>query len=480
MITVTLYSFAKRKNSTALPVSGTSSVEVSVLLKDGTSGENPVLELESNDPSGYLNYNYAYIGWLGRYYFITSRGYDTGSRIYLHLSEDYLGSFKSRILLSSGFIKYAGTGSLNIPDPRMTRSINYTTNSASAAFPVAVGGNNYFLCVTSEKTTETFYVSRNTLKELFVDTDLSHIQMSAGSDDKATIAELGNLISDSLLQYMTIGNIFQYLRSSYILPFPPDDECLGTSKNIYVGHYNTGVSAQPLVENRFTQAIAISIPWSVSDWRRCAPYTVVYLYLPFFGIIGLDTNTIIDSSYLTVKYSICYGNGDLSYSVETENNRIVSTGSTNVRSEYGLGFSNSGVTGFVANLASGAGNMPNYASAINTSLENGLVNILGSGLNLLSAALDSNGQGFTNGAGLGGFSACGLELRLKCWTITKNFTDTQANFATLFGYPVFRADSFASYTGFLQTEDFMFSDNTATANERDLISRFLNSGIYIE
>lgn len=476
-ITVTLYQFAKRKNSTALPTSGTSSVDVSVLLKDRCSGESPVLELESNDPSGYLNYNYAYIAWFGRYYFISRREYDTGSRIYLYLEEDYLGSFKSAIQLSTAFVKYSSAGVYTIPDSRIPRTKDYTVNTASAAFPSAVGGNNYFVSVTGVSRTATYSISKTNLLALFSAASwVSHSPASA-SDTTSAITNLATMLGEAIDDYTTQGAIFNNLRSAYILPFPPDEEVLSSAQYIFAGHYNTEIQGYEVLVPVFSQAIAISIPWNTSDWTRCAPYSQVYLYLPFFGIIPLDTNSLVNSSYLTVKYSICYSDGGLSYSVETDTNRIVATGSTNVRSEYGIGSSNTSLGNIGAYIPSLVGNASNVWSQ-------GLQAIglkgLGSALNTLAGISDSFGGGFSTSGGIGGLAATGLELRLKCWCITKNFSETQANFSTFFGIPTFKVMSLSGLTGYVETEDFFFDYSGATAHEKNIVGEYLNQGIYLE
>ena len=64
-MTVTFYDFSKCINSTKQPTGvGT---DVSVVLKEGCSVENPILVLTGNN----FTYNYAYISDFGRYYFVT-------------------------------------------------------------------------------------------------------------------------------------------------------------------------------------------------------------------------------------------------------------------------------------------------------------------------------------------------------------------------------------------------------------------------
>lgn len=477
----TFYVFGKRRNSTALPTNGTTSAVVPILLKDECDAKNPILEIDSQDPDNYFAYNYCYLPFFSRYYFVKNRTVDTGRRLFIYLEEDYLGSFKSAIQLSNGFIKYSSSATnLLLADGRIPSNAGYTKTVASARSPLNFGSKSYFVAVVGESKTCVYNISKSDLRQLFRDSSWVSHSMSAGSDDKATITNFGNMLGSLLDDYTSQGTLFNYLRSCYVIPLSVNEECLGSSTSIIAGHFNTGISGQELVDPVYSSAVSVSIPWSNANWMRCAPYTEVILYLPFFGVIPIDTNSVINSAYLTIKYSISYSDGGLSYSVETEDNRIIATGSTNIRSEYGLGSSNVGnLGGYAANLAgnflTGLANMEKSGS-IGADIFSDLSNAATTATGLI----DTTAKGFSTAGGLGGQSATGLELEIKCYCISKSLSDSQSNFAIYFGYPLFKTDSFAAYTGFLQTEGFKFDYSGATQNEKDIISNMLNSGIYIE
>ena len=475
-ITVEFFNFAKRENSTGLPT-GAAQKTASVLLKENCTLEAPVIKLHSATIAEYALYNYVHIPAFGRYYFIVDRTYSAGSEVLISCTEDVLASFKTEILASSAFILYAANGNLNIPDKRISVTKNFTLTHADAAFPMAVGGNNYFISVTGNNGVETFYVLRSDVATMFDALNFDTITVTQGSSTEETLKNVGDAIGLCFEQSFTQGTVMQNIRSAYVLPFPPDSECLGVAKNIHCGFYDTNVEGEPLVETRFSQAIALTIPWSVTDWRRLDPYSKVIFYLPFFGLVTADANTLINSSYVTAKYSICYYSGDLSYSLETEQNEIFATGKCNVKAPWGIGSASGG--GGLINAALG------MASADISQIGDvyGGIPLVGKYIegaaNTLTGAMQSFVKPASTSGGLGGFSDAGLDLRLHCWVLTKELADSQANFASLCGYPVMAVSSLSGRSGYIQTNGFSIA-GTGSSREKDRLNRYLDSGIYIE
>ena len=91
-ITITLYSFTKRENSTKRPSSG--GTDYSCILIDDTSLMNPVFKLEIG--SNPIGKNYAYISDFNRYYFINDIT-TSNDFWYISCTCDVLASFKTEI-----------------------------------------------------------------------------------------------------------------------------------------------------------------------------------------------------------------------------------------------------------------------------------------------------------------------------------------------------------------------------------------------
>lgn len=102
-LSVTLYKFNKRANSTKTPGLAPSKM-LNCILLDNTSVINPVLVIEQDDTFNAREYNYAHIQQLGsRFYFINDIQTDQ-NLWYLYLSVDVLASYRASIRNSSQYV----------------------------------------------------------------------------------------------------------------------------------------------------------------------------------------------------------------------------------------------------------------------------------------------------------------------------------------------------------------------------------------
>ena len=107
-----LYSYSKKNKSTRIVTA--TPAEVDVQIKDNCTVENPLL-LFDFEPTAY---NYCYIPVWDRYYFIASWKYIVGVWE-VSLTEDYLASYRSEILVSTAIIAYAHGTDADIVDKRI-------------------------------------------------------------------------------------------------------------------------------------------------------------------------------------------------------------------------------------------------------------------------------------------------------------------------------------------------------------------------
>lgn len=109
-MTITLYQFTKRQNSTKQPTNTDPHIDVSnVYLKEPCDEFKPVFQISST----YASYNY--LKWDSRYYWISSRTYMTNDIIEIHCTKDLLATFKTDIGNSSQYIlrsSYSSNGNI--------------------------------------------------------------------------------------------------------------------------------------------------------------------------------------------------------------------------------------------------------------------------------------------------------------------------------------------------------------------------------
>lgn len=108
-MTIRLYKFAKRQNSTKKPSGGF--LEKTIYLKESASVISPVVSFEDDKTTKPQEYNYAYIVDFSRYYFINNWQYNAG-RWFAFLEVDVLAShFSQGVDGTNQYIIYSSNNS---------------------------------------------------------------------------------------------------------------------------------------------------------------------------------------------------------------------------------------------------------------------------------------------------------------------------------------------------------------------------------
>ena len=288
----------KRPNSTKQPVLSEGH-QVNVELKDETSFTNPTLKITNEVVSGQFSpdiYNYIFIPYWQRYYFINDWVYLLGIWECTCIV-DVLASFKAQIGNTSAYIIrssrssngdvidgfYPATTKKNITKVVVNSEIYHTTIPSGTYViglinktnsPIKVGAVTYYA------------VDQNTLSSILGYLFSSAIYSSEGITE----------ISSGLFKSMF--NPFQYLVSCMWYPYP-----ISTFGNpatdmadITVGYWSASQFRGLLVRNivhdtRFHSETAIPLhPQSTrGQYVNKEPYTRLTLYYPPFGEIPIDT-----------------------------------------------------------------------------------------------------------------------------------------------------------------------------------------------
>ena len=106
---------------------------------------------------------------------------------------------------------------------------------------------------------------------------------------------------NDVLRFLFGGDAFNAVIGLHLLPISPST---GSSQNIKLGNWDTGVSA-PKISSQYAQVSfgSVLLP---EYWGNCidyAPYTRVQLALPYIGMVDVDTDDVLGSTN-TLTYNI--------------------------------------------------------------------------------------------------------------------------------------------------------------------------------
>ena len=242
MITITLYQFNKKANSTALPSAGVSGVDLSCLVRSPSSVINPVIELQTNP----LAYNYAYIAAFSRYYFVSDVVYNEGLWI-VSLTVDVLGSYKTEIGTQSMYVlRSASSFDGNIADTTYPLTADYTdaiiTGSPGEDDFTGFSSGYYVIGVQGQGNASSNGVIYYSLDASEFVTLLNGFYANSGST--AFWGNLAKGVIDSLNQ---ISDFIVSCR------WYPAELTTGSSQTLYIGSYNTGLSVPVVTDGLHTE-----------------------------------------------------------------------------------------------------------------------------------------------------------------------------------------------------------------------------------
>lgn len=464
-------SFSKRHNSTLQPAANWGTLLQNVELKDDSSMEEPVFRL------GYstwnASYNYVYVTDWNRYYFVTNVNITLGRVWEVECKLDLLGTYKADITGSTQYVVYANTSNTEIIDSRIpiktTKTLSAVTTplsdycNATGTYLLTVSGAGSDANDTNGPTT--YALTRGALNSVM-------------SSVKQYIEDLGSQDTESFEAILTIGR--QLVGCGHITEnilgctwIPWNVVAMGDvgMEDIYLGVFNTGKSGFCVHDIIKTYTTTISIPWQTNDWRRNSPYTQVYLYLPFVGVLQLSAENLINETELSVTVAINRLNGNCNFVVSAGSQII---GTYSAATGVGIPVGSSGISGETAAIG---------AIAQGASLLAGMVPVAGSALSAGAgavAAVTHIAPNSITAGNLSGGAASGLNLNLVCYTVLHDTVVTPSSLAPTVGVPANRSSVLSSFSGFVQTHEASVQGSTMTDAARQEINRMLDSGIYIE
>lgn len=448
-----LYNISKRKNSTLVPISPIAIIEV--VLKNGLDYENPIFLL---DKSNLTHFNYC--KFEGRYYFVKSITSVRDNISEVECVEDYLASWKNDILSTPANIIYETLGFSDVIDSRIPvkSTPTWEDNTAGLSGLTLSETGTFFISCTGVSGCETFALNYGSLETIFNNISTWY----DGNYPVSSFADIGEAIRNFLQGMLFGGSATENVRDCYWLPIVVPSEVLSGSKEISLGHYRTGVTASKVANPIFTRGMNINIPWQKSDWRNSNPYTQVYVYIPFIGVIPLTASSIKNFNSIRLEYGLNVQTGDFSIELANGTN-ILYTNSTNIKGEvpYGSsGFSGGKITlGAIGTAVS---------ATVNPAL--GAVEAIKSGLDVLGGVNQGGGS-------LSGSASVALDKVVHVTTCLHDTVVEPSTYASVKGLPSGRCGLIQD--GYVQTLDFSVI-GSMFESEKQNINAMLDGGIYVE
>lgn len=467
---VRLYKFTKRINSTKQPPQGEGR-SFSCQLKDETSFINPILKFSPDHlTSGVFSpdvYNYAFILYWNRFYYITDWKYINGSWE-AYLTVDVLASFRREIGATSAYIIRSNSAyNGNIIDsfyPAKTDVTIQKTNVACAWYNVAPSGGSYILGVIN-------YENGNKIGALnyyaLTASQLSSILNYLFTDNiynASSITEMGSGL------YKSLFNPFQYIVSCLWFPF--STSAFGSSQtDVKVGYWSTGVQGiivSSLAEKTFVTATIPDHPQiSRGAYLNRAPYTKHTLYIPPFGCIPIDTNFISIGKYLYSAVLVDHITGQATI-------RVAISPSSNNLSEYNIMCERTGMIGVPIQLAQVLTDYVNTLSSATDVISSALSFNLGGVFKGLLSAVESQMPKVSTSGANGSF----IET-LQYPQLISEFLNIVNENQTEFGRPLCDTRTVNTLSGYIQCGE-AYHAFSGTKAENEEINRNMQQGFFYE
>lgn len=461
-ITIKLWNFTKRHNSTARP-SGTGSTSYNVVFKAPTSINNPVFIIDTGGT--FPDFNYLEWDSKNLYYYIEDIVIQHNNLFELHCKIDVLATAKPYIMASSAFVKYSSSNfDPYLKDDRIVATSELSTevgvttlNEISTGFGTAT--SQWILTTFSDLDGLCSYaVNMNNIMYL------SQKLTQDGTSIWGSIEQLFGDAKGSIVDLKMIPFTQSALQSANVIA--------DNSSPIHLGDYDTGQNGfmvdQYLFE--FSDVVSFTMP---DDFRRCSPYTDAKLFLPLIGTVDISLDEFTTGN-IGFHYVVNISNGNVSVQIQngggasSANGRQIATYNGNCALSMPLAFQQINGLNAVAAAASAAAGIASGGALT-------VAGIAGSVAGMTSAFKHSTSV--TNSFS-GNFAGAGGN-KVRVMLFKHGVSEEPANMATLYGRPCNKVLSLSSLTGYCQTSQFSLmaplDDGMVQA-----VNAAMDSGVYLE
>ena len=292
-IKATFYQFAKRENSTKRPTGD--GVELTVTLKEETNLINPSLEVHY---AGAFLYNYCYIDFTGRYYYVSNADSIAKDTYNLNLECDVLATWIEDV---RGQNVYAALSSFAY-DELLDDGRIYAMPPTRAQVEKHAG--SFDIIQQPNPTVETLYQFMSCVTR---DGSMNGIDVFFGLGDTLLSNFLQQCANENWAQQITNAlsgaSPLDWVNELWWSPLIPQNCHTVGSKttNIFDITMTADCITKPTVKKHHT---TIDVPKpSVTDFRYSERFVKYYLQIPFMGVKEIPTELLRDRSAIEVSYA---------------------------------------------------------------------------------------------------------------------------------------------------------------------------------
>ena len=246
----------------------------------------------------------------------------------------------------------------------------------------------------------------------------------------------------------------------------------GANRDIQVGYINSGVSSK-IVTEQYTEIDCgtVTINEYFGDARDYSPYTQVYCYLPFIGIVELNADDVVNST-LGIKYKIDVLTGCCLAQLTVKKYGLDAvlytyTGNCAVQMPITSGNYLSTVSSLLGAVVSGAAAVATGGALAPVAI-GAAANAMGGGARASVAMSGSLGS-----------NAGAMGIR-KPYLIIKRVESADANgYNEFYGYPTNKRVNLSQLTGYVRVKEINLSGTNATEDEQNEIVTLLKEGVIL-
>lgn len=464
-------SFSKKKNSTAHPVINTGAT-ITCVLKEGTNILHPTFILNASTAP---TIKYAYVSDFGRFYFVDSIVYLTGSQWEVNLTVDPLASFMTPIGNYEGLILRCSDTSFY--NPLIRDDFNQATETvaigtASSSAQGIFSGASYILSLASQPPGTGASASQNGFFRSYAILPSTMAQLAINLFDTNLWTQIKQQLSDPMSAIIDCR----------YLPIAITNMHTATERMKF-GDYSSGLDGNVLTNRFYSSSIqSLSLPvreWLTDTYAEGAPYLTMTMYLPFVGVVPLDIAYVRSNWTLYFQIHVDLCTGDVVYKIfsDSAGNRLAATYSGNCSSECPVsnkGFNAIGQVGGIATMIGGAAATVAAVATGGAALP--AVAAIGGGFG--AAAVSSEVHTQTNGAvssALGQYVGSSIQVTAYKKTPAHGLTDSY--YVT--GLPCNKVATIKNHAGYLVMQSPSIAID-GTDSERDMINDYLANGFFYE